>query len=191
MSSLDDSLLFSLAAKFDSPAEPESPPNTQPDPAQPESPSAPIPCSAPRDEAALIRIARAIHHIDAPLEKACAILKNAGTEDISKQLKICRAEILDALQDAGLIIDDPLNKPFSQVVEQVDVIGWRQSAAVDSERVAQVVEPVIHRDGTLLRQGHVIMVQPLPSPTENVPANGNTPPGVNDETTAAPTPSNP
>ena len=110
---------------------------------------------------ALAQQAVFIVQLEASLYNYKTKLEEANLSKVYRALRIVKDQMLVALQEAGLEIIVPLNKPFDEVAEYVDVIGWRHHEKFSEEVVVEVLEPMIFSDGVLVRQGRVIMGAPL------------------------------
>jgi molecular chaperone GrpE (heat shock protein) len=84
----------------------------------------------------------------------------AGSKRAHQQLRIVRDRMLAALEDAGLEVVDPEGRPFDDVVDLVDVIGWRHGPQFPAQVVAETIEPIVLHDNALVRTGRVIMGGP-------------------------------
>lgn len=95
------------------------------------------------------------------LERYKSEFEQASLRKIYRSLRIVKDQMLSALQDTGLEILVPQGKPFNEVVDYVDVVGWRHSKNFSEEVVTEVLEPIVLYNGTLLRLGQVVMGAPL------------------------------
>jgi hypothetical protein len=161
MSSLDDAALWRLQCEAEHAAEPDKPPASSAAPAPPG-----------REQNALIRIARALHLWESSLSVMETSLRAGDQVDFVRQLQLGRNEILDALAGAGIGVENPLSRPFEEVADVVEVRGWRRQADLTREVVVQVIEPILRRDGVLLRPGQVIVGQPAPAAIPPSPGGG-------------------
>jgi len=89
-----------------------------------------------------------------------SVLAQASLERVHRHIRIVKDQMLNALKEAGLEINVPLGKPFSEVADSVNVDGWRRSEDYASEVVAEVVEPIVTYKGILIRTGRVVMGAP-------------------------------
>ena len=76
-------------------------------------------------------------------------------------LRIVKDQMLDALLQAGLEIEEPLGKGYDEVAEAVRVDGWLHRKEFTSEVVAEVREPIVRYSGVVVHMGCVVMGAPL------------------------------
>ena len=110
---------------------------------------------------ALAQQAVFVVQLEASLNNYRIRLEEAMLNKVYRALRIVKDQMLTALQEAGLEVAVPLGKPFDTVAEHVDVLGWRHHENFTEEVVAEVLEPIIFSQGTLIRQGRVVVGAPL------------------------------
>jgi len=167
MSSLADRNLWLLAQEPGDAANSPSESKTTPDPKS----NSLTPGSLPRQPLeqetaaeALILIALAMHHWEGALTEAEGPLVAAGLGNTFRRLRLGRDEIRDVLKSAGITLEYPLGSSFAEVLECVEVRGWREQADLTAETVIQVLAPIIRQEGAICRLGQVVMGTPIPTP---------------------------
>ncbi len=110
---------------------------------------------------ALAQQAVFVVQLEASLDNYKIKLEEAMLDKVYRALRIVKDQMLTALQEAGLEVIIPFGKPFDDVAEHVDVLGWRHHEDFIEEVVAEVLEPIIFSHGTLIRQGRVVVGAPL------------------------------
>jgi hypothetical protein len=123
-------------------------------------PAAPLATHSPEVQA-LARIGAALFHWSqaaSGIEEKLA----ASDPDAASRLRIAREEVRDGLNDAGILIENPMGKPLSAVIDVASIRGWRHQEGAPPETVCQVIAPVIHHRGSLVRRGQVIMASTPP-----------------------------
>jgi molecular chaperone GrpE (heat shock protein) len=101
-----------------------------------------------------------LHRFGAVLEQGANKLREAGVDDVRKQLSIVHNQMRDALAKAGLTVIDPVGRTFDEAQAQVEVIDWRHSAEFTDEVVAETIEPIVLHGETIIHYGRVIMGAP-------------------------------
>jgi molecular chaperone GrpE (heat shock protein) len=101
-----------------------------------------------------------LHRLGVVLEQGSDKLREAGVDDVRKQLSIVRNQMLDALAKAGLTVVDPVGKTFDEAEAQVEVVGWRHGTEFTDEVVTETIEPIVLHDETVIHHGRVIMGAP-------------------------------
>src|SRR5262249_19672739 len=115
---------------------------------------------------ALGRIAVALYHWLPSSRELEARLETAGDKDSTARLRIVREEIAEALNTAAIKIVEAQGRPFSEVIDHVTVLGWRQQPGAIGEVVCQVIDPIVFFDGAILRRGKVVMAKAPSDPIE-------------------------
>lgn len=90
-------------------------------------------------------------------------LGEAGLDQLHRQLRVLSEQMLEALGATAFDVVDPLGRPFDEVADVVDVVGWRHGAEYDREVVAETIEPIVHHEAVVIRHGRVIMGAPAPA----------------------------
>ena len=85
-----------------------------------------------------------------------------------RSLRIVKDQMLDALRSAGLEVVIPLRKSFDELGETVRVENWIHHERFTAEVVAEVKEPVVYFEGTLVQQGRVVMGAPIEEELEAI-----------------------
>jgi hypothetical protein len=119
----------------------------------------------------LARIAIALFQWNTAAAAIEAALASSGHQEAVSRLRVARDEIGEALKEGEIEIDDPSGRSIAEVIDHVNVRGWRHEEGAVAERVSQVITPIIRHRGRLLRQGQVVMAKaPLLAETsaENV-----------------------
>jgi hypothetical protein len=80
---------------------------------------------------------------------------------VFRHLRILKDQMYQSLQDAGFEIIIPDRKPFDEIAEFVNVVGWKHGDEFHAETVTEVIEPIVKYKGALVRLGRVIMGAPL------------------------------
>jgi hypothetical protein len=110
---------------------------------------------------ALAQQAVFVHQLAGALEFYRSEFDAQGLTKTYRHLRVIKDQMQDNLDKAAVEIIVPNGAPYDQIVEQVEIIGWRHHADFDAERVADVIEPIIRLDGRLIRPGRVVMGAPL------------------------------
>ncbi len=111
--------------------------------------------------AALAQQAIFVSQFETRLHDIEVILVQASLERVYRTLRIMKDQMRSALHDIGIDIENPLDKPYDQVKDWVEVEGWSHREELKAEVVVEVLKPIITYRGTLLRLGQVIMGAPL------------------------------
>lgn len=107
-----------------------------------------------------------IVQLGAALEDYEPVLKGASLQNIHRHLRIIKDQMLSALLQEGLEIIIPINKPFDEIADLVNVESWLHDEKFTSEMVAEVLEPIIYHKGSLIQMGRVVMGAPVNSVIE-------------------------
>lgn len=110
--------------------------------------------SAAAEQAALV------HQLDVVLNRHEAALAEAGLTKVHRQLRIVRRQMAGALDALGLVVVDPLGKPFDETEHLVEVTGWRHGSEFEAEVVAETLAPIVLHHDVPVRHGRVIMGAP-------------------------------
>ncbi len=110
---------------------------------------------------ALAQQAVFVVQLEASLQSYKTKFEETNLNKVYHALRIVKDQMLTALQEAGLEIIIPLGKPFDEVAEYVDIVGWRHNKGYIEEVVAEVLEPIVFSQSVLIRQGRVVMGAPL------------------------------
>jgi molecular chaperone GrpE (heat shock protein) len=116
-----------------------------------------------RQDAAISALAQQAIFVFA-LSNALERAENSQAQSFEKRnyrsLRIIKDQMLSALSDFGLVIENPLGKAYHEVANSVEILGWRHHSDFTAEVVAEVREPIIIFAGRLVRSGSVIMGAP-------------------------------
>lgn len=93
------------------------------------------------------------------LDRCAPNLTKTSLRQFYHPLRIVKDQMLEALRDVGIEIEDPHGKSFEEVDGRVDM-QWRQDQDFSTEIVAEVQEPIVMYHGNLVRKGRVIMGGP-------------------------------
>jgi hypothetical protein len=103
-----------------------------------------------------------VGHLERALEGLSSDLQDAGLTRGYKQLRVIKDQMLAALADGGITIEDPEGKAIHEVEDQVDVIDWRYGPHYTAEVVARTHEVIVFHQGSVVRIGQVEMGAPAP-----------------------------
>lgn len=101
-----------------------------------------------------------LYRLGVVLDEGADRLREAGVDDVRKQLSIVRNQMLDALAKSGLTVVDPVGRAFDEAQAQVEVVGWRHGSEYPDEVVAETIEPIVLHEQTVIHHGRVIMGAP-------------------------------
>lgn len=87
-------------------------------------------------------------------------LREAGLGKVTRQLDVVRRQMTRALDQFGLVVDDPAGRSFNDAEAHVDVVDWRSGVEFTDEVVAETIEPIVLHNGSVIRSGRVIMGKP-------------------------------
>ena len=95
-------------------------------------------------------------------------LEKKGLKRTYRELRVLKDKLAQMLKEAGYAWHDPLGERFEgDLPELVSVDGWRYGSEYKEERVAQVREPIILRNGIPLKEGSVVIGAPeVKGPTD-------------------------
>lgn len=126
--------------------------------------------------ARLARQAVLVFQLESALSRYKDQLEGASFGGVHRHLRVLKDQMRDALREAEIEIIDPTGRPFDDVVDKVEVEGWRHGPQFEAEVVAQVAEPLVMHDGALLRPGRVVMGAPEENAPDTGPPSNETPP---------------
>ena len=86
---------------------------------------------------ALAQQAVFVVQLEASLQNYKTKFEEANLNKVYRALRIVKDQMLTALQEAGLEVIIPLGKPFDEVAEYVDVLGWRHHEDFTGEVVVE------------------------------------------------------
>lgn len=95
---------------------------------------------------------------------------------LHRQFRVLKDQMLDALQESGIEVRDPLGLPAEEVADWADISGWRHGPEFTSEVVAQTFDLGVFYNDAVVRFARVAMGAP------EVP--GSRPPAEQPEQTA-------
>jgi hypothetical protein len=101
-----------------------------------------------------------VFHLSTVLDRYEDAVNGEGSSDLHHRLCIVRNQMLAALSRTDVRVVDPLDRPFGEVSDAVQVVGWRHGDDFPDEVVAETIEPIVRRGVDVLRQGRVIMGAP-------------------------------
>lgn len=84
----------------------------------------------------------------------------AGLDRLHQRLRVLRNQMTRALAGTGVETVDPVGKPFAEVADLVQVVGWRHGPEFGDEVVAETIDPIVMHDEELVRPGRVVMGAP-------------------------------
>jgi molecular chaperone GrpE (heat shock protein) len=101
-----------------------------------------------------------VFHLSTVLNRHEDAVAEAGLNDVHRELCIVRNQMLAALKHTDVLVVDPLGRPFDEVGDAVQVVGWRHGNDFPDEVVAETIEPIVHHGADVIRPGRVIMGAP-------------------------------
>ncbi len=96
-------------------------------------------------------------------------LLDASLKRIHLHFRVLKDQMHDALNAAGLSVEDPLGKSFDEIAEFVTIDGWRTSEKNKEELVVEVIEPIVRSGNEVIRPGRVIMGSPVCENPDEMP----------------------
>lgn len=96
-------------------------------------------------------------------------LLEASLKRIHLHFRVLKDQMFDALDAAGLSVEDPIGKSFDEIAEFVTIDGWRTSEKDTEENVVEVIEPIVRSGNEVIRPGRVIMGSPMCENFDEVP----------------------
>ncbi|WP_242888451.1 hypothetical protein [Actinomadura litoris] len=103
---------------------------------------------------------------DVALARHRDALAEAGLGRVHQEFRLLKDEALDLLRRGGVTYEDPADRPLAEVEDRVEVKGWKYGAEYTAEVVARTIEPVVLREGAVVRPGLVLMGAPEPEEEE-------------------------
>lgn len=100
-----------------------------------------------------------VHRLGVVLAQSEEALHDAGKAH--RRLTIVHNQMSEALDATGLSVVDPTGWSFDEAEPQVTVVDWRHGNDFTHEVVAETIEPIVHYQGTVIRNGRVIMGAPV------------------------------
>ncbi|WP_242909477.1 hypothetical protein [Actinomadura terrae] len=97
---------------------------------------------------------------DAALTRSRDALTDAGLGRVHQQFRLLKDDALEILRRGGVTYEDPADRPLAEVEDRVEVKGWKYSADYTTEVVARTIDPIVLRDGAVVRPGLVQMGAP-------------------------------
>jgi len=110
--------------------------------------------------AALAQQAVFVFHLSILLERAESNQAETFPARNYRSLRIIKDQMLTALNNFGIAIENPHGRVYHEVASSVEIQGWRHHRDFVTEVVAEVREPIITFAGDLVHPGSVIMGAP-------------------------------
>src|SRR5262249_28216692 len=110
--------------------------------------------------AALAQQAVFVFHLSILLERAERNQTETFPARNFRSLRIIKDQMLTALNNFGIAIENPHGRTYREVADNVEIQGWRHHHDFVTEVVAEVREPIITFAGKLVHPGRVIMGAP-------------------------------
>jgi hypothetical protein len=94
-------------------------------------------------------------------------LEEQGLKRMHRELRVLKDKLIQTLLDSGYTWRDPMGELFEgDLPDLVNVDGWRYSPEYTENRIAQVREPIVLRNGIPIKEGSVVVGAPeLPEQT--------------------------
>lgn len=109
----------------------------------------------------LAQITDMAYLLDEAIVRFQPALEEHGLKRMYRELRVLKDKLIQTLQDAGYTWRNPLGEPFDgDLPELVSVDGWRYAPEYQENRVAQVREPIILKNGSPIKEGSVVVGAP-------------------------------
>lgn len=88
-------------------------------------------------------------------------LEEQGLKRMHRELRVLKDKLIQMLLEGGYTWRDPMGELFEgDLPELVNVDGWRYGLDYTENRVAQVREPIVLRNGVPIKEGSVVVGAP-------------------------------